>query len=46
MVDYLKKNGVEEGMIPVYEKEESSALKRSFRLELMCRIRFTLHRMS
>ena len=40
----MKKNGIEESAIKYYEKEQSSALKRNYRLEFMCRIRFSLHK--
>jgi hypothetical protein len=44
MVDFFKKNRVEEGAIKYFEQTESSSLKRNLRLEFMCRIRFTLHK--
>lgn len=46
MVDFLKKNGTEDSLIKVYERETSTALKRANRLEIMCRIRLSLHRLS
>jgi hypothetical protein len=32
MIEYLKKNGVEDGQLKFYEREQSSAVKRNLRL--------------
>jgi hypothetical protein len=43
MANYLKNNGVEDGLLMRYQTEKPTALKKVFRVELMVRVRFSIY---